>query len=82
MLKSFSLLLLCVLLLSSCEECRFCDAQVVVYEDGQIVEEEKRSLVEYCDELLIELREHPVDTTYFRPDSFRQQTVITTHSCL
>lgn len=50
------------LLAMACEQCRFCEAQILEQQQGQWVEAEVTDLREYCDELLEEVLQSPADT--------------------
>ncbi len=68
--------------LAACEECAFCQPESVTLENGIEVLRTEGSAVEYCDELLEELRAFPTDTVITFQDASRTVMVITTHSCL
>lgn len=47
---------------SGCETCGYCSGVVTIYLNGDPVETEEVPSIRYCDELLEELQQNPIDT--------------------
>lgn len=47
---------------SGCEECAFCSGEATIYLNGDLIESEEIPALRYCDELLEELQQNPIDT--------------------
>ncbi|MDP5171039.1 MAG: hypothetical protein NWR72_12405 [Bacteroidia bacterium] len=79
----FLLPLLTLSLFGGCQECAFCKAETVTYENGVEVDRQEGPLVNYCDELLEELQSNPVDSVLVVDSiSQKQQLLVTNNSCL